>query len=484
LCTSPGTELSERDQRIVLGIIAFAAFMASLDSTIVNISLPTIAANFEVDISLVSWVVMAYLLVLAGLLLVFGRLGDMIGFRRVFLAGFSVFTAGSLLCGLAFSIHHLISFRALQGIGGAALEAIAPAMVVIYLPAQKRGRAIGMLATIVSLGIAAGPILGGFITEYLSWHWIFFINVPVGIAAVILAQRFLPADTAAGKRERFDSAGAALILLALITLLFPLNQGLDLGWTSPVILGCFAASLVLWTLFFVHERRCSSPLIDMRLFSNRAYTLANATGFLVMLSYNGTIFLLPFFFEKVQAHSTEFAGLLLAVPAVALMLVGPVAGSLSDRHGARVLTTGAALLTGATLYLFSLFSAASTLPFVIASLMLLGVAIGSFFPPNMSRILGAGARAGEGEGVASGVMMTLRNTGAVLGVALFGTIAVQVIAGTMAHRHVISASPDMLSMGFSVAFTAGILLSILAAAISAVIRDERVQVEQRKVCSL
>jgi len=474
----PGTDLSERDQRLILAIIAFAVFMASLDSTIVNISLPTIAATFDVDISLVSWVVMAYLLVLAGLLLVFGKLGDMIGFRRVFLAGFSVFTAGSLLCGLAFSIHHLIAFRALQGIGGAALEAIAPAMVVIYLPAQKRGRAIGMLATIVSLGIAAGPILGGFITEYLSWHWIFFINVPVGIAAVILAQRFLPADIAPGKRERFDSAGAALILLALITLLFPLNQGLDLGWTSPVILGCFAASLVLWTLFFVHERRCSAPLIDMRLFSNRAYTLANAAGFLVMLSYNGTIFLLPFFFEKVQAHSTEFAGLLLAVPAVALMLVGPVAGSLSDRHGARVLTTGAALLAGATLYLFSLFSAASALPFVIASLVLLGVAIGSFFPPNMNRILTAGARAGEGEGVASGVMMTLRNTGAVLGVALFGTIAVQVIAGTMAQRHVIRASPDMLSMGFSVAFTAGILLCILAAAISGVIRDENVRVER------
>ena len=463
-----------RDHRIALLIISFAAFMASLDSTIVNISLPTIASSFDVDISIVSWVVLAYLLVLAGLLLVFGKLGDLKGFRRVFIAGFAIFAVGSLLCGLSATIYQLIAFRALQGIGGAALEALAPAMILIYLPASRRGWALGVLATVVSLGIAAGPILGGLITEHMSWHWIFLINVPVGIIAVLFAARYLPADVPSASGAPFDTAGAALILLALTTLLFPLNQGLDLGWTSPVILGSFCASVLLWILFFVHEHRCEAPLVDMRLFSSRNYLLGNAAGLLIMMVYNGLIFLLPFFFEIVQGRSTEFAGLLLAIPAVALMLVGPVSGALSDRYGSRLPTICACILAAAALYLFSFFSQNTGLPFIIGSMVLIGVAIGLFFPPNMSQILGSGGK--EGEGVASSVMMTIRNTGAVFGVAIFGTIVVQVVTGMMAHRHVVTASPDVLSAGFSIAFSIGILICLAGACISVAIRDERVPV--------
>jgi DHA2 family metal-tetracycline-proton antiporter-like MFS transporter len=460
-----------REHWIALIVIAFAAFMASLDSTIVNISLPTIAGSFGVDISIVSWVVLAYLLVLAGLLLVFGRLGDLHGFRRIFIAGFAVFTLGSLLCGLSATIYHLIASRALQGIGGAALEALAPAMVLLYLPASRRGWALGILATVVSLGIAAGPILGGFITEYLSWHWIFLINVPVGIIAVILAARYLPADVPSGKNTGFDSSGATLIMAALITLLFPLNQGLELGWTSPLILSSLCASGILWAVFVVHERRCESPLLDLGLFSSRNYLLGNAAGFLLMMVYDGSIFLLPFFFEIVQGRSTETAGLLLALPAVAMILVGPAAGAFSDRYGSRLPTTVAALIAAVALWLFSLFNPGTGLLVIIASMLIIGIAIGFFFPPNMSQILGSGGN--EGEGVASSVMMTVRNTGAVFGVAIFGTIVVQVIIGRMEYQHVVTASPEVLSAGFAVAFTLGILLCLAGAVISAASRDER-----------
>jgi EmrB/QacA subfamily drug resistance transporter len=459
-----------REHKIALLIIAFSAFMAALDSTIVNISLPTIATSFDVDIGIVSWVVLAYLLILAGLLLVFGKLGNLKGFRRVFIAGFATFTIGSLLCGCAVTIYQLIAFRALQGIGGAALVALGPAMILIYLPASRRGWALGILATVVSLGIAAGPILGGFITEYLSWHWIFFINVPVGIIAVLLAARYFPTDVPGPAKARFDTAGAALILLALISLLFPLNQGLDLGWTSPIILGSFVLSLISWILFFAHERRCEAPLVDMRLFSSRNYLLGNVAALLLMMVYNGLIFLLPFFFEIVQGRSTGFAGMLLAIPAVALMVVGPIAGSLSDRFGSRLPTTCAAILAAGTLYLFSLFSQDTGLPFIIGTMVLLGIAIGFFFPPNMSQILGSSGK--EGEGIASSVMMTIRNTGAVFGVALFGTVVGQVVISMMAHEHVMSASAGILTSGFSMAFSFGILLCLAGAAISAIVRDE------------
>lgn len=463
-------EAFTREHYIVLLIIAFAALMGTLDSTIVNISLPTIASSFGVDISIVSWVVLAYLLILAGLLLVFGKIGDLKGFRRVFIAGFAIFTLGSLLCGLSSTIYQLIAFRALQGIGGAALEALAPAMILLYLPVSRRGWALGILATVISLGIAAGPILGGLITEYTSWHWIFLINVPIGIIAVLLAARYLPSDLPISSKEAFDVAGAVLFLLALISLLFPLNQGLYLGWTSPVILCSFSASFILWILFVVHERRCKTPLIDMHLFSSQNYVLGNASGLLIMMVYVGLIFLLPFFFENVQGRTTDFAGLLLAIPSIAMMIVGPVAGALSDRYGSRLPTVCAAIIAAAALYLLSLFSVTTGLPLIISAMLLVGFAIGLFFPPNMNQILSSCAK--EREGVASSVMTTLRYSGGVIGVAVFGTLVASGIIGVMGHKDVITASPGVLSSGFSVAFTIGALLCLLVAVISAATRDD------------
>ncbi len=459
-----------RQQRIVLFIIAFAAFMASLDSTIVNISLPVISEYYHVEFSLVSWIVMAYLLVEASFLLVFGKLGDIHGFRRIFIAGFAVFTLGSLLCGLSDTIYHLIAFRVLQGIGGAALVAVGPAMVAVFLPADKRGWAFGIIATVVSLGIAAGPILGGFLTEYLSWHWIFFINVPFGIAAVCAAFYLFPKDRIVRSGSKFDIAGSVLICAALTTLLYPLNQGLALGWTSPAILGLFILSLILWICFFVHEKRCLYPLVDLSLFNNRNFNLGNCAGLLLMLSYAGSEFLLPFFFENIHGYTPSIAGLLLAVPAVALMVVGPVAGAFSDKYGSRLITSIASILAVISFILFSMFTVTTGVGFIIAALILFGIAVGLFFPPNMSQILTDGGA--EGEGVVSSVMMTIRNTGSVLGVALFSTIVVQVILGISPHA--VDATANAIPMqvfvaGFHAAFVVGVVLSIVTLVLSVLI---------------
>ena len=456
---------------ILLTIIGFAVFMATLDTSIINISLPTIAASFGTDMASVSWIVMAYLLVLSGLMLACGKLGDLHGFRRVFIAGLVLFSLGSLLCGFAWNLGLLVAFRVLQGTGAAAIGAIAPAMITVCLPAGKRGWALGILMTIVSVAIASGPILGGFITEYLGWNWVFFVNVPVGIVAVILATRYLPDDSRPVTSGRFDTAGAVLALLALFALLCPLNFGLYLGWTSPVVAGMFALSVLLFGIFVIHEQRCECPLVDLRIFSSRNFLLGNVAGMLVLLAFAGSEFLLPFYFETVRGISTEVAGMLLAIPAITLMLAGPVAGTISDRHGPGGLMTAAALLSAATLYLFSWFGDTTAIPFIIVALVLEGLSVGLFMPPDMSLIMGSGSR--ESGGVASGVMMMLRNVGAMFGVAILGTIAMQGIPAAGPGTGMPVPGSGHPEYGIHAAFFFAAIVCLLVAAISWTVRQQK-----------
>ncbi|MEN6609550.1 MAG: DHA2 family efflux MFS transporter permease subunit [Methanoregulaceae archaeon] len=463
-----------RDQKLVLVILALSSFMASLDATIVNISLPSIAESFMVPMNSVSWVAMSYLLILSGFLLVMGKLGDMKGFRRVFIAGFAVFTLGSLLCGLAQSIESLIGFRLIQGIGAAALEAIGPAMIALYLPKEIRGRALGILATIVSLGIAAGPILGGVLTEFLSWHWIFFINVPVGIIAVAASFRYLPADQEMAKTAgRFDGIGAVLFFCALVTFLWPVNEGLTLGWTSHVITGSFVLSFILWVLFILRELRCGDPLCDFAMFRNRSFLAATLAAAIMMFAFSGTEYLLPFFFEGVLNYHADFAGLLLAIPAVALMFCGPVAGAISDKIGSRIPATISALFAAGTFLLISTFSPATSLLFIVLALLCAGIAVGFFFPPNMNQILGE-SKEGE-EGAGSAIMMTMKNVGSTIGIAIMGTIAVYTIVVRMSFNPktpVADILPEAMTEGFAVAVAAAAFFVIAAVILSAIAKDK------------
>ncbi|HTY52434.1 MAG TPA: MFS transporter [Methanomicrobiales archaeon] len=464
-------ELTPGRRRLLVTVVALASFMGALDATIVNISLPAISASFGARLGLVSWVIIGYLLVLSSTLLLFGRLGDLHGFRPVFLGGFLVFTAGSLLCGLSGEVTHLIGFRVLQGAGAAALQALGPALIALNLPRENRGRALGILATATSLGIAGGPIIGGILTEYLSWHWIFFINVPVGIFALALGYAVLPPGAPERRDLPFDLGGSVLFFLALLTLLWPLSDGIYLGWTSPAILGSLLLSAIFWAAFLRRELRVPDPLLNLRLLSNRDFTLANGAGLLIMAALGGSEFLLPFFFEKVKGLPTSTAGLLLAVPAVALMVAGPLSGSLADRRGARPFATGASLLAAGSLILFAGLSPATSLPYTLAALLCLGLAMGFFFPPNMSQILGQCSRSEKGMG--SGVMNTTKNIGDTVGTALFGTVALAVIGAQAAHLPGVTAAdlpPDILTSGFRVAFAVGILLCLAAAAMSFLVK--------------
>ena len=451
-----------RHRHTALLIVALGAFMVSVDTTIVNINLPTIAGSFGVGMALISWVVMIYLIVLACSLPAMGKLGDIYGFRIVFAFGCGFFTVSSLLCGLATSASHLIFFRALQGIGAAGLYAIGPAILMRYIPEEKHGWALGIMTAMVSIGIATGPVLGGFIAQYASWNWIFIINVPAGIAIVAATLLYLPKDPVSTEPASFDIAGALLIFLALITLLFPLNRGLSLTWESPAILGSFALSLIFWTLFIVRERSCTNPLIDLQVFKNRAFLAGNIIAFVMTLSINGAKFLFPYFFEHVQGLPPSTTGLLLAVPAITLIITGLVAGTLSDRYGSWGLIALSFCVIFAAFCMFGTFGPDTAIPFIIIAFALEGIATGLFSSPNMNQILSFGGYGNRG--MSSSVMMTIRNIASALGVAIFGSAVLsQVFAqGSMNGISVQAASPADLVRGFHAAFELGAVLSLAA----------------------
>jgi DHA2 family metal-tetracycline-proton antiporter-like MFS transporter len=471
-CATPVVVQSVTHQRLLLVIISVAAFMGALDTTIVNISLPTIADYFQTSVSVVSWVSMAYLLTLSSLLIAFGRLADLRGYRKVYLAGFAIFTAGSLLCGLSVSIGELIGFRIFQAIGAAMLQAIGGAMITMYLPGEVRGKSLGIMATFVSVGVATGPVLGGFLSQYLSWHWIFFINIPVGIIALILGKFIIPRDICTPSRdERFDALGAGLLFAALGTLLLVINMCTTLGWTSPPIIGCAVTSLVLFGAFIAWERRCPAPLIDLTFFYKRNYTLANFAALFAMLLVTGTSFIMPFFLEGLKGLSTSMAGLMLMVPALALMVMGPVAGALSDRIGSRRLCLAAAACYVASNLLFMQMTEATGFTFILLTLALNGTAAGLFIPPNFNLILGLSPRGREG--VVSSIAMTMRNIGSALAVASYGTIfviAAFAVAGEGAGLAGITL--DQALTGFHAVFLCGAVIGAAIFVLTLLAREE------------
>jgi len=443
-------------QWLILLLISLAAFMGALDATIVNISLPTISKYFHCDVATVSWVAMAYLLVLSSTLITFGRVADIRGYKKIYLAGFAIFTIGSLLCGLSSNIYLLIGFRVLQGIGAAMLQAIGGAMVVRYLPEKVRGTAFGIMTTSMAVGLAAGTPLGGFISQFYSWHWIFFINVPIGVIAIILGFAVLPRDTREFEEGQFDISGGGLLFLALVSLIFFLNMGNNIGWLSWVILISIIVSLATWAGFILNEKRARSPLINLGLFRDRNFTFAITVALLILLVAQGSWYAFPFYLEIEKSFATNIAGLILLVPTLFMMACGPIAGFFSDRIGSRpICILGSAVIIAAFL-MFALMGTKTGLYYIIIALALEGVGIGLMMPANFDFVMGTSAR-GE-EGVINSLVNMVRNVGAVMGIAVFTVVFLAVIAskgispaGVTAH----SLPPRAFGLGFHAIFLFG-----------------------------
>jgi EmrB/QacA subfamily drug resistance transporter len=404
----------------VFALISVGTFMTTLDSSIVNISLPAIARSFHTPLSgMVEWVLIAYLVVIAATLLTFGRLADLVGRERVWMAGIAVFTVGSLLCGVAPLLSLLVVARALQGLGGALIFAPSIALIVDAFPRSERGKALGMHVVIVSLGISTGPTLGGLITEHLSWRWIFFVNLPLGVAGVLVAWRLLPFRPPPG-RGRFDPPGALAFAVGLAALCLGLSFGREWGWTSARSLAVLVVAAAGLIAAVQVERRRHDPLLDIRLVASRVLGSALLSFLLSMLALFAVAFLLPFYFEELRGFDPLRSGLLLTPYSLALAMVAPLSGTLADRVGSRWLAPLGLSLACAGLLLLAQLSADAS-PFDISwPLAISGIGQGLFLSPNTRTMMGAAPA--EQSGVVSGLIATTRVVGQSLSVALAGAV--------------------------------------------------------------
>jgi len=452
---------------MVVLVVALGSFMAGLDATIVNIALPAIAKSFDISTVTVSWVLNAYLIVMVSLLLAASRIGDMKGYRNIFLAGFVLFTLGSMLCGIAPTIGVLVLARMLQAVGGAIISALGAVMVTTYLSPAVRGQALGIVAMFVMLGAALGPVAGGFLTSSFSWRSIFYVNLPVGIAAVVLGMHVLPRLDPVAPNTKLDIPGVLLLFLALGSLVIGLMsaQGNYLIKGTALIV----VSLFFWVLFFVQERRAQEPLINLSLFSNRAYTLQNINILLVQMAMAGVMVVMPFYLELVRHIPTDNAGTVLLALPVGMILTAPVAGKFSDVIGTKKpIMSGFALSAGA-MFLLSTISAGTGIGLTALYLFLLGAGTGIAFTPLNSAVMGE-APAGE-RASASGLMRVMTNLGSTLGVAVVMLVGMAAAGPKLAEVTASTIPSTELGGAFDAAFFFCMLLEILGIVLMLAVRE-------------
>jgi EmrB/QacA subfamily drug resistance transporter len=399
--------------------------MSALDGSVVNTLLPVLARELHATVAGIEWVSTVYLLVVSGLLLGFGRAGDLYGNKRLYVAGFFVFVIGSALCGLAPTAKALIALRAVQAIGAAMLFANSPAILTKTFPPEQRGRALGALGTFTYLGLTVGPSLGGWLTSAFGWRIVFYINVPVGALALLLAVRFIPHDKLEARAERFDIAGAILFMVGLVALLGALNEGHALGWTSPRIVVLFVVAVALLFVFVRVELKAKSPMLDLTLFRNRIFAASTTSALLNYCCVYSVLFVIPFLLIQGRNLTPQHAGLVLTAQPIVMAIVAPFSGSMSDRVGSRgPATLGMLVLTlGLVLLAFSVRS--GTLPILALCLGVIGLGVGMFVSPNNSALMGAAPRGRQG--IASGVLATARNAGMVMGIGISGAVLTTVM---------------------------------------------------------
>jgi len=435
--TPPSADAVSPHKWAVLVTVTLGVFMANLDASIVNISLPMIARSFGVSVTgSIEWVVIAYLVIIAAVLLTVGRLADLIGRTPVWLGGLLLFTTSSALCGAAPSLGTLIVARGLQGLGAALLMAVGPAILIAGFPPTQRGRALGLLAVVAALAASAGPTVGGLVTTRLSWHWIFYVNVPLGIIGILLTRR-VPRVAPRKGSGSFDPLGSLLLALGMVLLTLGLSFGQDWGWSSPRLLGALLGTVGAFGVFALVERRVASPVIDATLFRERVFLWANLSQLLSFCAVFAVTFLLPFYLEELRGWSAAQAGLLLTPLPLTMAVVAPLSGALADRLGARGLAAGGLAVTCAGLLLLSQLTVHSAAGTIMGALVVIGLGQALFQAPTMSAILGAAPEARRGS--ASSFLATGRVLGQSVSVALAGAIFTGLGAAAAGRRLIMQA---------------------------------------------
>ena len=416
----------ERRKWWTLAAVSFGLFMIMLDNTVVNVALPAIQEDLGVGISELQWIVAGYALSFAALMLIGGKLADAYGRRLIFVVGIVVFTGASLWCGLADSGNMLIAARVVQGVGAALMNPATLSIIAATFPAKERGTAIGIWAGVSALALAIGPLVGGLLTEHLSWHWIFFVNVPVGVIA-IAASYLLITESRDETHDNLDLPGLATSALGLFALTYGLIEANSYGWTSARIVGSFVVAVVSLAAFVQIERRRRSPMLDLSLFRSGTYAGANVAMLLVALAMFGVFFFVSLYMQNVLGYSAVQAGAAFLPMTILIILVAPFAGKASDKYGSRwLMTTGMVLLGVQLLYLSQLGTDATFWN------LLPGFLVGGFgMALTMTPTVAAATRAVpvHKSGVGSAVLNAMRQVGGSLGIALMGAIVAAEASG-------------------------------------------------------
>lgn len=452
---------SPMSPRWTLALTSLAFFMVALDALVVTTALPAIQRELRADVSTLEWTVNAYALTYAAGIVTAAALGDRLGRRRVFITGLAIFTAASAACALAPTVGLLLAARAVQGIGAAAVMPLSLTILTAAFPAARRGAVVGIWGAVGGLAIAGGPVIGGVVTQGLDWHWIFWVNVPIGLAVTVLCRVRLRETR--GPAARLDLPGVGLVTAGALSLVWGLVRSGATGWASPEALATLGAGAALLACFVAWERRAHAPMLPPRLFADRTFAAANATAFLMVATIMAAAFLVAQYFQLVLGESPLATGLRLLPWTATPIVVAPVAGALSDRIGARPLMAGGMLLQAAGLAWFALAASASAgYAALVVPLVVAGVGISMAMPTTPAAALGAVAP--DDLGRASGTNGTLQRFGGVFGIAT-------VTAVFSAHGRL--GTPADFEAGFQPALAVAAGLSLLGAATALAVTGRR-----------
>jgi EmrB/QacA subfamily drug resistance transporter len=450
----------DRSRWIALVALCAGFLMIILDQTIVNVALPSIQNDLHFSQSSLAWVVNAYLIAFGGLLLLVGRLGDLIGRRRIFLSGLALFTTASMLCGLSHSQGLLIGARFIQGIGGAMTAAVILGMIVTMFPKpREQAKAISVYSFVASAGGALGLLLGGVITQEINWHWIFFVNLPIGIATAFFAVRLLPDDRGIGLERGADAPGAILLVSALMLAVYTIVEASHYAWGSVQTIGLGAVAVALLAGFIARERTAANPLMPLRVFRSRTVTGANLVQMLMVAGLFGMFFLGALYMQRVLGYDAIQVGLAFLPVAlgIAVMSLG-FAARLMERFGPKQTLVPGLLLVAIGLVLLRTTPVhARYLPDLLPTMVLFGIGAGIAFPSLMTLAMSAATT--EDSGLASGLVNTTQQVGGALGLAVLATLSA---TRTSTLRHDGGSVAGSLTSGFHLAFTVAAVLVIVA----------------------
>jgi EmrB/QacA subfamily drug resistance transporter len=400
-------------------ITSVALFMTTLDNLVVTTALPVIRRDLHAGLSGLEWTVNAYTLTFAVLLITGAALGDRFGRRRLFVIGLGIFTLASAAAALAPSIDVLIAARAVQGLGGAIVTPLTLTILSAAVPAERRGLVLGAWGGISGLAVAIGPLVGGAVVEGISWQWIFWLNVPIGLALIPLAA--LRLRETRGPNDSLDLPGLGLASAGLLGIVWGLVRGNQLGWASTEIVATLAGGAAILVLFFLWELRAPAPMLPLRFFRNRTFTAANVASLLMFFGMFGSIFLLAQFFQTVQGYSPLSAGLRILPWTMMPIFVAPIAGALSDRIGGKpLMATGLALQAGGLAWLAAVGSPSAPYSVFVAPFIMSGIGMALYFAPVANVVLSSVRP--EEEGQASGANNAIRELGGVFGVAVLASV--------------------------------------------------------------